>query len=480
VLPDAVAPANAYLGIMLPYTPLHYLLLYSGDGSTGARFRALVMTSGNRHDEPICRTEEDARDRLSGIADYFLVHDRPIHNRCDDSLLQTVPGNTRAVQFIRRSRGYVPDPVRLKISGDSMPTVLAAGAELKNTFCLTRAADACVSPYIGDLDNNVTLGFYREAVERLSRFLKVKPLVIAHDLHPDYLSTQFAKELLRRNRRLIDFPVQHHQAHLASVLAEKQLDRPAIGFAYDGNGYGLDGKIWGGECFLYRQGVFTRQAHFEYFPLPGGDRATREIWRLAVSLLHQAGLPVPRALTRRYPCREIIAMMEKGINSPLTSSDGRLFDAVAALSGIRHEVTFEAQAAMELEALSLDKTAKKEYNFDIFSSGETPHVVTLKRTLSEIVQDVNSGATPGCIGARFHATLAAITVRLAKLLKQQHGVSTVLLSGGVFQNRLLLSMIEKALTEQGFSVHYNTIVPPNDGGVSLGQAWMALKQYQQA
>ncbi|MHB9155050.1 MAG: carbamoyltransferase HypF, partial [Endomicrobiales bacterium] len=345
-----LAPGNAFLGVMLPYTPLHYLLFSRECAGGKVPFRALVMTSGNRSDEPICITEQDARKKLSGIADLFLTHDRPIHNRMDDSIVQEALGGEQGFTMVRRSRGYVPEPVELPAFAGNprIPSVLAVGAELKNTFCLTRRDKAYVSPYIGDLDNSDSLGFFKESAERFTRFLKVEPALVAHDLHPDYLSTVFARSLLA-SRRVKGVAVQHHHAHIASVLAENNMDKPVIGFAFDGTGYGADGAVWGGECLLVRGAEFKRLAHLNYFPLPGGDAASREIWRLAVALLDASGIDeLPKEIRKKFPYKDIRSLMRRKINCPESSSLGRLFDAVAAITGIAGEVTFEAQAAITL------------------------------------------------------------------------------------------------------------------------------------
>ncbi|OGS19668.1 MAG: carbamoyltransferase HypF [Elusimicrobia bacterium RIFOXYA2_FULL_50_26] len=461
-LADNVAPGNASVGIMLCYTPLHHILF------NGSAYRYLVMTSANRRDEPICRTEEDAREALGEIADYFLVHNRPIHNRLDDSIVQCVP----ATQFIRRSRGYVPEPVRLG-NNPGKTCVMGVGAELKNTFCLTRGNNAFVSQHIGEMDNLKSIDFYREAFERLSTFLKVKPGVIAHDLHPGYFTTAFAREYASANRvRLVG--VQHHVAHIASVLAETNIKRPVIGFAFDGLGYGDDGTLWGGECLLVHREKFTRLAHFDYFALAGGDAATREIWRCGAALLKSAGInALPANGARRRHWQQALDMIGKRFNSPLTCSVGRLFDGVAAIIGIRDEVSFEAQAAMEMETLAIDFPVKKGYNFKIKNQGgDKPLVVSTTEIVRQLWAEKKAGMTPAHISARFHVTIAEITRELALRFRAERQINDIALSGGVFQNRLLLGLVLSRLLREGFAVHYNRLVPPNDGGISLGQAWI--------
>jgi hydrogenase maturation protein HypF len=479
---DAICPANPSIGVMLPYTPLHYLL-FAEDVSSALSY--LVMTSGNRRDEPIACTEDDAFDKLNGIADYFLVHDRPIHNRCDDSIVRAGPVAGGGDVVIRRSRGYVPEPVRLSLPKGARPAVFATGAEQKNTFCLTRGTNAYLSPYIGDLDTEASLSFYMEARERFTKFLSVAPRIVAHDLHPDYLSSALARKLLTADRSLKEYNVQHHHAHIASVLAEKNLRGPAIGFAFDGTGLGLDGNIWGGECFVYDNTLFRRAAHFEYFSLPGGDAATREPWRIALALLKQAGIDaVPRHIAARVNFRQVKAMIENDVNCPRCCSVGRLFDAVAALIGVQTTVTFEAQAAIALEALAgthyilpamrLDNKAIKVYNFDI-KAEEDAYIISIKEMIRNVYEDYRDGTSPALISARLHETLAEIILQVSMRLSGSVATKVIVLSGGVFQNRILLSRAVQRLTAKGFSAHYNTIVPPNDGGIALGQAWLALR-----
>lgn len=468
---EQLAPGNAYLGVMLPYTPLHEVLFRTGP------FNCLVMTSGNRQDEPICHDEVSARERLTGIADCLLWHDRPIHNRCDDSIVQVVEGV--GAQFIRRSRGSVPEPVVLPSQSRAGPA-LGVGAELKNTFCLTRGAHSYPSAYIGDLDNDESLRFFRESHGRFTRFLQVKPRVVAHDLHPDYLSTAFARRYRASGARTI--AVQHHHAHIASVCAEHGLTRPVIGFAFDGTGFGIDGAVWGGECFTGVPGRFERRAHLEYFALPGGDQATREIWRIGISLLRHANqeLRVLR-LPRAYAVNAVSAMIDQRINSPLCSSAGRLFDGVAALLGLMRETTFEAEAAMALERLALmlpiDSRPKIGYNFPCTPDERGgPSVMRLAPLIRDIVADIRGNVPHAVIAWRFHRTLAEMIVRVASDMRKTRGLKTVALSGGVFQNRLLLSLAVRLLKARGFTVAVNTQVPPNDGCISLGQAWTALQR----
>jgi hydrogenase maturation protein HypF len=479
---EQIAPANAYLGVMLAYTPLHAVLFANrGFTSRSSALSApcLIMTSGNRQDEPICRDEKDVFTKLDTIADYFLVHNRPIHNRCDDSIAQVIPG-TNETQILRRSRGYVPVPLNVATPNTSVASVLAVGAELKNTFCLTRSKSAYPSAYIGDLDNQEALKYYRESVARMTRLLDVKVHVVAHDIHPDFMSTRFAREM-----KVPAIAVQHHHAHLASVCAEQALVKPVIGFSFDGTGLGFDGRIWGGECFVGKPGSFTRVAHLSYFALPGGDQATREIWRIAVSLAREAHLAVSSLdLPRKYPVKTISTMIANEVNTPLCSSVGRLFDGVAALIGMRFEVSFEAQAAVQLESMAtglpVDSRPKKGYNLPYHYRFETegPSLWLIGPLVRELIEDKNRGRSKAYISYRFHLTLAEMMVTTACRIRKSHSIGLVVLSGGVFHNRLLLTLAMKKLKARGFAIEFNRLVPPNDGGIALGQAWTAIKSIQ--
>ena len=482
IIPDEVAPFNRYLGIFLPYTPLHYLLLAEGG------FKALVMTSGNQSEEPIAIDNREAADRLNGLADYFLVHNRDILLRCDDSVVRVAGGVTRQ---LRRSRGFVPVPVFLK---DDQPSVLAVGGELKNTICLTKGKHAFLSQHVGDLENAESYSFFHEAIEHLERILEIRPEIIAYDLHPDYFSTRWALE--QSGIQLVG--VQHHHAHIASCMAENHLEGRVIGFALDGTGYGTDGKIWGGEVLIAGYEGFERAAHFEYVPLPGGAAAIREPWRMAVSYLaHHFGreflkpqflksdIPFLRQLNR--PKAELLVrMMEQGVNSPLTSSCGRLFDAVAALVGIRQQVNYEAQAAIELEmamALSevkLPMTASPEedtaYPMKLLPElvPEDGHWIISTRPLFEaLLDDLGRNLPVGAISRRFHNGLVEGFVQLATLLQKKTALNRVCLSGGTFHNIYLSERLEARLSEAGFEVFTQKEVPSGDGGLSLGQALVA-------
>jgi hydrogenase maturation protein HypF len=477
VIPDEVAPFNRYLGIFLPYTPLHYLLLAEG------KFKALVMTSGNLSEEPIAIDNREAVHRLHGLADYFLVHDRDILLRCDDSVVRVAGGVTRQ---LRRSRGFVPVPVFLK---EDQPSVLAVGGELKNTICLTKGKHAFLSQHVGDLENIESYSFFHEAIEHLGRILEIRPQIIAYDLHPDYFSTKWA--LQQDGVALIG--VQHHHAHIASCMAENHLEGRVIGFALDGTGYGTDGKIWGGEVLVAGYESFERAAHFEYVPLPGGAAAIREPWRMAVSYLaHHFGrefpqldfmkldIPFVRELNRPK-VDFILRMMEQGVNSPLTSSCGRLFDAVAALIGIRQQVNYEAQAAIELEmaiASSEVESSEKDTAYPIELLPEDENWILSTRPLFEaLLDDLGQNVSAATISRRFHNGLVEGFVQLATLLRSKTTLDRVCLSGGTFQNAYLSQRFEERLSESGFEVYTQKEVPSGDGGLSLGQALVAAARF---
>jgi hydrogenase maturation protein HypF len=464
-LAAAIAPGNRWIGVMLPYTPVHHLLLAEG-------FLALVMTSGNLSAEPIAIANDEALDRLEGIADYFLVHDRDILLRSDDSVVRHAAGATR---FLRRSRGFVPTPVFLK---DPTPPILACGAELKNTVCLTRGDQAFVSQHVGDMENLATFEFFQETVNHLKRILDITPRVVAHDLHPDYLSTRFAEAQggLRR------VGVQHHHAHIVSCLAENQAAGPVIGLAFDGTGYGTDGAIWGGEVLLVEAARFRRAAHLAYVPLPGGAAAIREPWRMALSYLWDAfgddyrKLDLPLLKARDAARIETVAaMVRRGLNAPPTSSLGRLFDAVAALAGIRYHVTFEGQAAMELE-MAAGGAPERPYAVG-WEEGAVRRIPPAP-IIRGVVADLLAGVPAAVVSGRFHATLVDLFTRLCAALRVETGIERVALSGGVFQNLLLFTGLKDSLEKQGFTVFSHTRVPTSDGGIALGQAVVAAALLQ--
>lgn len=456
---EQVAPRTPWLGVMLPYTPLHVLLLEGCDGP-------LVLTSGNLSDEPIAFQDDDAAARLSGVADAFLLHDRAIRTRVDDSVSRVVGGR---VLPIRRSRGYVPLPVRLPVP--SSQPVLACGSALKNTFCLTRDTQAFVSHHVGDLDDYATYRAYVDGIAHLTGLLDVAPAVVAHDLHPDYPSTRYATEL--PDVELVG--VQHHHAHIASCLADNGVTGPVIGVAFDGIGLGADGTAWGGEFLVADLTGFSRQAHLSTVVMPGGDAAARQPWRMAAAHLDAAFAgqpPAGLAVVQRQGPRwgQVLSAARAGINAPLTSSAGRLFDAVAALLGIRDVVTYEGQAAIELEHIA-DPGETGSYRIPVIPDAVAQiDVGTLVRALAD---DLTQGMPVPVLAGRFHNAMADVVLAVCGRLREEHGLSTVALSGGVFQNALLLTRCLDRLEPAGFTVLTHRQVPPNDGGISLGQAAVA-------
>ncbi|MEO8382660.1 MAG: carbamoyltransferase HypF [Acidobacteriota bacterium] len=449
-----LALGNDTLGVMLPYTPLHQMLVQD--------FAALVVTSGNVSEEPIVIDNDRAADRLAPIADSFLLHDRGIHTRVDDSVVRVFEGRTR---LLRRARGFAPGPIDL---GRDVPQLLACGAQLKNTFCLTRGSQAFVSQHIGDLENYETLQFFEETLERMKRLFRVTPTVVAHDLHPDYLSTRYALALDGVRR----IAVQHHHAHIASCMAEHGLRERVIGVAFDGTGLGTDGTIWGGEFLSADLSSFERRAHLRPVSLPGGDAAVRQPWRMALSHLLDAGLrDVPLGGVKERDRALVTTMIERQINSVPTSSAGRLFDAVASIIGVRHEATFEAQAAIELETLARANGPDSAYRYDI---GErVPMEIDFRPTIRAIVEDRGRGVMRSRMAARFHETVAAVIEDVCVRIRDGEALNRVCLSGGTFQNWLLLENALRRLRKRGFEVFSHALVPPNDGGIALGQAAVA-------
>jgi hydrogenase maturation protein HypF len=456
----AAAPGNRSLGVMLPYTPLHHLLL-------AAFGRPIVLTSGNVSEEPIAYHDADALERLAGIADWFLVHDRPIHVRADDSVVRAFRGRELP---LRRSRGFAPQP--LPLPWPFPRHVLACGAELKHTFCLAKGGHAFVSHHIGDLENYETFRAFTEGVEHFGRLFAVEPEVVAHDLHPEYLSTKYALEL----DGVALEGVQHHHAHVASCLADNGEQGPVIGVAFDGLGYGTDGTIWGGELLVADLEGFRRAGHLRVVPMPGGAAAIREPWRMAAAWLDAAlGGQVPDRLAvvarHRERWEQVLALARSGTASPPTSSAGRLFDAVAAILGVRDAVNYEGQAAVELEQLA-DPAEAAAYPTGLGDAGG-PLVLDGTDLVRAVVEELGRGVAPPLIAARFHNGLAAATVAACRALRDGSGLQTVALSGGVFQNLLLLERTVAGLERDGFRVLTHSRVPPNDGGISLGQAAVA-------
>lgn len=464
-LADALAPENDYLGVMLPYSPLHYVLFQHYNKGP------LVMTSANVSDEPIAYEDKDAFGRLKDIADYFLTHNREIRHRCDDSVTRIFEGKE---YLIRRSRGYAPAPILLE---KEVKTILACGGEQKNTFCLTKGIYAFVSHHIGDLENLETLESFTEGINLYKRLFDIEPEIVAYDLHPEYLSTKFATQI----NKVQKVGVQHHHAHIVSCMAENRLRDAVIGVAFDGTGYGTDGHIWGGEFLLATYKDFRRIGHLKYIPMPGGSRAIKEPWRMIVSWLLQIGdledfkgLEFIREIgfDNALLLKEII---DKRINIPLTSSMGRLFDAVSALLNIRTRVNYEGQAAVKLEQKALqfrEKTATKTYNFSL-NCDNGIYEVDPRPIIVGILESIEMGASVEEIAVQFHHTVAEIVLRVCEVFREQENINKVCLSGGVFQNLLLLELTLARLRKKGFQIYTHRQLPTNDGGVSFGQAVIA-------
>ena len=458
-----VAPGNRYLGVMLPYTPLHHVLLREMG-------RPLVMTSGNLSEEPIAIENEEALARLAGIADHFLVHNRDIYARYDDSVWMVVEGTP---QPLRRSRGYAPFPIHLPFKSRQ---VLACGTELKNTFCATKDEYAFVSQHIGDMENLETLEHFEASIELYKRLFRLDPEIVAYDMHPEYLATKYALSL-RSPEQLL--PVQHHHAHIVSCMVDNGVQEPVIGVALDGTGYGSDGQIWGGEFLVADYRSFRRAGHLQYVPLPGGEAAICRPYRMAISHLYsllgddglQSALPYLGDVDT-HELEIIRQQIDKRINSPLTSSCGRLFDAVSALLGFRGEASYEGQAAVQLEMMAYDMEDGADYPFTIVER-DGAQLVHLSEMWGGIIDDLRAEFPSGAIAVRFHNTMAKIIQQTCGRISEETGLQQVALSGGCFQNRLLLTKATSVLEEAGFDVLTHHQVPCNDGGVSLGQAVIA-------
>jgi|CZKZ01.1.fsa_nt_gi hydrogenase maturation protein HypF len=475
----SVAPGIPWLGIFLPYAPLHHLLF------ADSRLQALVMTSANLSEEPIDIDNDEARARLGAIADAFLMHDREILQRCDDSVTAIVDS---APQIIRRARGFVPLGVQLPFEA---PPLLAVGGHLKNVFALARGRFVYQSQHLGDLENLTGLNFFRESLDHLMRTFEIEPETVVHDLHPGYLSTEWAREWAsERGLRLIT--VQHHHAHVACCMAEHAIESETIGISLDGTGYGTDGRIWGGEVLISRLDHFERFAHLDYVPMPGGEAAIRQPWRMAFGHLHQAGFDVesPEILNligaKQAEARVLHRMIERGVNTPLTSSCGRLFDAVAAVVLQRTEVDYEAQAAIELEGLAVDEPyeiggtpANREapaYELELTGgnwSAHDPMKISATPLWRGLIEDLRAGVARPCIAAKFHATIASAFIRAAIEARTATGIGQVALSGGCMHNRRLARLLRTGLEAEGFRVFQHRSVSPGDGGLSYGQAAVA-------
>jgi hydrogenase maturation protein HypF len=470
-----VAPGLAWLGVLLPYTPLQLLLFHEAAGRPAgtawlrrAQPLVLVMTSANPGGEPLVTGNDEAVARLAGIADALLVHDRDIVQRCDDSVVRALPGEgARALQFVRRARGWSPRAIHLATSG---PAVLALGGAFKNTACVTRGDEAFVSPHLGDLDNAPTCRALDEAAAHLLSILQVEPVVVAHDLHPDFYSTHLAARLAERHGSRLH-AVQHHHAHVAAVLAEHRVQGPVLGLAMDGVGLGTDGAAWGGELLHVEGASFTRLGRLRPLRLPGGDRAAREPWRMASAALALLGRghEVPRRFADEPAAAVVAAMLERGLHAPETSSLGRWFDAAAGLLGVQRRMAFEGQAAMRLEGLAECHGAAvaDPSLFSITPAGELDLAPLLGRLAD--AGDAGFGA------ALFHATLAEALAEWTARAARQTGLGTVACGGGCFLNALLAGSLSRALQARGLAMLQARAVPPNDGGLALGQAWVALQ-----
>jgi hydrogenase maturation protein HypF len=494
-LPEAVSPNNPYIGFMLPYTPLHYLLFYyptppspplAKGGIGGVNFDALVMTSGNISEEPIVIDNDEAFSRLTDIADAFLVHNRDIFMRVDDSVVRVI-GHQSTVNsqklghrtldsqlttyFIRRSRGYVPDPIPLHEDG---PDVLGCGADIKNIFTLTKGSFAIPGQHIGDMENYETLMFFEESLENLKSVYRVKPVALAYDLHPMYLSTQWAL----KQEDIEKIGIQHHYAHIASVMAEKGIKSKVIGISFDGTGYGTDGNLWGGEFLIADIKGFRRAGHFRYIPLPGGEAAVKNPWRIAVSYIKDvAGDDVMSYLdfigfSERYgesKIKDLLKITDIRQFSPLSSGAGRLFDAVSAMIGVCDKNTFEGEAAIALEAITMPDILD-DYPVDI--KFKDTMEIDFSHTVLRIIEDLIKGEAKGIISSKFHNTIVSTIVKVAKKICSLYRINDIVLCGGVFQNMYILERSIEELEAEGMNVYIHEKVPTNDAGISLGQAYI--------
>src|ERR1019366_5936516 len=470
---EGVAPGIPWLGVFLPYAPLQHLLFASG------RVRALVMTSANLSEEPIAIDNDEARTRLVGIADAFLMHDREILQRCDDSVAAIVDG---APQLIRRARGFVPLGVELPVE---TPPLLAVGGHLKSVFALARGKFAYQSQHLGDLENLTGLQFFNESLDHLMRTFEIEPSVVVHDMHPGYLSTAWAKEwAAERGLRLI--AVQHHHAHIAACMAEHGADEPVIGLALDGTGYGTDGHVWGGEVLICSLDAFERFAHLDNVPMPGGEASIRAPWRMALGHLQAADFDIADPATiamlgaTKQETRVLTRMIERGVNTPLTSSCGRLFDAVAAVVLQRREVDYEAQAAIELEGIAIHEPCVFEstppYQLEMRGGNwslREPMRLGVAPLWSGIIDELRRGENKARIAGRFHASIAAGFVKTCALAREATGIGRVAMSGGCMHNRRLAQLLRMGLEAVGFDVFQHRRIRPGDGGLSYGQVAIA-------
>jgi hydrogenase maturation protein HypF len=479
-----ISPRQNTLGIMLPYTPLHYLLFsplrknrYIKQNKP-KQTPPLVMTSGNLSEEPIAIDNNEARERLSGLADAFLMHDRPIRTRCDDSVIRTFRGNTFP---LRRSRGYAPFPVYLK---SVSPQILAVGVELKNAFCLTRDQYAFLSHHIGDMENVETYDSFVDSITHYESLFRIKPIAIAYDLHPNYLASRYAIDRAT-SEGLHSFGIQHHHAHIAACMVENSIasDRPIIGVAFDGTGFGEDGAIWGGEFMLADYQGYKRVCHLAYIPLPGGDTAIRKPARTALAYLWSSKLEWdPEYLPVVSICAEersiLKSQLEFNINTPLSSSMGRFFDAVASITGVQQKINYEAQAAIEFEGLA-DPCENGEYNWILEPNGNhngPQYQINPAPLINEVLENMQNNISISIISTRFHNSIARMVYKVCTTLRSDYGIDDVVLSGGVWQNMTLLHRTYNLLVSDNFRVYIHHQVPTNDGGLALGQAVIAINR----
>lgn len=488
-LPEQISPQNGYLGFMLPYTPLHYLLFLYKETSEQSRktsnFEALIMTSGNISEEPIASSNEEALSRLAGIADAFLTHDRQIFTRVDDSVVKI---HCSSPVFIRRARGYVPESVTLTLI-DSSQDILATGADIKNTFTILKGNKAIVSQHTGDLENIETIRFFEETLDNLKSVYRASPSAIAHDMHPDYHCTKLALKYADKYK-IKSYAIQHHHAHIASVMAENSLTDKIIGVAFDGTGYGIDKNLWGGEFLVCDTKSFQRFAHFKYIPLPGGEIAIRQCWRTALSYLWNSmndNTDSPSYKTRfmdlldslgfvkKYgflKIENILKIIDDRKFSPLSSGAGRLFDAVSALIGICDTNTFEGEAASALEKLICMQEVLTDSNYHFLIDNCNPYILDFSPMIREILEDIKNSVSAATISVKFHNTLIKAIGVEADIMRRETGINKIALSGGVFQNKFIVEGAYKTLSVNGFDVYINKEVPSNDGGISLGQAYI--------
>ncbi|CAH2213307.1 carbamoyltransferase HypF [Tepidibacter aestuarii] len=456
ILPEDIAPNNNKLGVMLPYTPLHHLLF-------DEELKSLVMTSANVSGLPIVYKNDDAINKLNDVVDYFLLHNREINIPVDDSVTKVVLNKET---LIRRSRGYAPVPINV----DNIKETLACGSHLKNTFCISKGEFAFISQHIGDMDNLETYENFERNINHFKDIYSIKPEIISYGMHPDFLSVEFAK-----NQEGKKVPVQHHHAHIASCMIDNNIDKEVIGLAFDGMGIGTDGKVWGGEFLICDYKNFKRVGHLNYVKMPGGDKAVKEPWRMAVSFLyktHEGNMD--EYILKNVPnnnIRNIITMIKNDLNSPETSSMGRLFDAVSALTGLKRQITYEGEAAINLESIA-DKEEKGTYNYDIDYINDT-YIVNTDNIIKNILSDIHNNICTSIISKRFHNTVISFSVDMCKIIREKSGINSVALSGGVFQNEIILKGIYSELLNNGFEVYTHGEIPCNDGGISIGQLVIA-------